>query len=146
MTKLLPVIAGAAIGAAAAIGEYTFLYARGHSYLTNDPEACANCHVMTDHYAAWTKSSHRAVAVCNDCHTPPGLVAEIPDQGGERVPAYMPDDQTYRERQRVANQPGTCMHCRASVYVPYKKLGSGTRALDARIQSVERPDRRRHRF
>jgi cytochrome c nitrite reductase small subunit len=29
---------------------------------------------MGDHYAAWIKSSHRAVAACNDCHTPPGLV------------------------------------------------------------------------
>ena len=34
-------------------------------------------------------------------------------------------DQTYTERQVVAQQPGTCMHCHASVYVPYKKLGGG---------------------
>jgi nitrite reductase (cytochrome c-552) len=43
----------------------------------------------------------------------------------ERGHAYMLDDQTYTERQRVANQPGTCMHCHASVYVLYKKLGGG---------------------
>jgi nitrite reductase (cytochrome c-552) len=43
----------------------------------------------------------------------------------ERGHAYMLDDQTYTERQRVANQPGTCMHCHASVYVPYKRLGGG---------------------
>ena len=69
-------IAAAAIGAgvAAGIGAYTFVYAKGYSYLTNDPAACANCHVMRDHYNAWTRSSHRSVAVCNDCHTPPGLV------------------------------------------------------------------------
>jgi nitrite reductase (cytochrome c-552) len=36
----------------------------------------------------------------------------------------MLDDQTFTERQQVA-QPGTCMHCHASVYVPYKKLGGG---------------------
>ena len=29
---------------------------------------------MQDHFDAWTRSSHRSVAVCNDCHTPPGLV------------------------------------------------------------------------
>jgi hypothetical protein len=29
---------------------------------------------MKDHYDAWTKASHRAVAVCNDCHTPAGLL------------------------------------------------------------------------
>jgi len=43
----------------------------------------------------------------------------------ERGHAYMLDDQTYTERQRVVKQPGTCMHCHASVYVPYKKLGNG---------------------
>lgn len=74
MFRLLPIIAGAALGAATALGGYTFIYARGYAYLTNDPEACANCHVMANHYAAWTRSSHRAVAVCNDCHTPPGLL------------------------------------------------------------------------
>ena len=60
-------------GAMLGLGLFTFGYARGASYLTNDPAACANCHVMDDHYRAWAKSSHRAVAVCNDCHTPPGL-------------------------------------------------------------------------
>ncbi len=43
----------------------------------------------------------------------------------ERGHAYMLDDQTFTERQVVAKQPGTCMHCHASVYVPYKKLGGG---------------------
>jgi cytochrome c nitrite reductase small subunit len=42
--------------------------------MTDDAQACANCHIMRDHYRAWTRSSHHAVAVCNDCHTPPGLV------------------------------------------------------------------------
>src|SRR6185503_11532184 len=31
----------------------------------------------------------------------------------------------YTERQVAAKQPGTCIHCHASVYVPYKKLGGG---------------------
>ena len=43
----------------------------------------------------------------------------------ERGHAYMLDDQTFTERQVVAKQPGTCMHCHASVYLPYKKLGGG---------------------
>ncbi|QRN96065.1 ammonia-forming cytochrome c nitrite reductase subunit c552 [Archangium violaceum] len=43
----------------------------------------------------------------------------------ERGHAYMLDDQTFTERQVVTKQPGTCMHCHASVYVPYKKLGGG---------------------
>jgi nitrite reductase (cytochrome c-552) len=43
----------------------------------------------------------------------------------ERGHAYMLSDQTYTERQRVVQQPGTCIHCHGSVYVPYKKLGGG---------------------
>ena len=43
----------------------------------------------------------------------------------ERGHAYMLDDQTYTERQSVG-QPGTCLHCHASMYVPYKRLGQGS--------------------
>jgi nitrite reductase (cytochrome c-552) len=43
----------------------------------------------------------------------------------ERGHAYMLDDQTYTERQQAVKQPGTCMQCHASVYVPMKKLGGG---------------------
>ncbi len=67
---------GVAAGLAAGVGGYTFVYAQGASYLTNDPRACANCHVMQGHYDGWIKSSHRSVAACNDCHTPPGPIAK----------------------------------------------------------------------
>jgi len=43
----------------------------------------------------------------------------------ERGHAYMLDDQTYTLRQQAAKQPGACLHCHASVAVPYKKLGEG---------------------
>ena len=72
----LPLVAASLAGAVMALGAYTFVYAKGYSYLTNNPGACANCHIMADHHAAWLKSSHRSVAVCNDCHTPPGTVAK----------------------------------------------------------------------
>lgn len=61
---------GAAVGAAGGLGVYTFWYAKGASYMTNDPAACANCHIMQSYYDAWSRGSHHAVAVCNDCHTP----------------------------------------------------------------------------
>lgn len=67
---------GIGAGLVIGVGLYTFVYARGASYLTDDPSACANCHVMSDHFNRWVKSSHRAVAVCNDCHTPSGFVAK----------------------------------------------------------------------
>jgi cytochrome c nitrite reductase small subunit len=63
-------VAGIVFGLLVGLGFYTFVYARGGSYLTNDPAACANCHVMNEQYDGWLKSSHHAVAVCNDCHTP----------------------------------------------------------------------------
>jgi len=39
---LLAVFAGASLG----VGAFTFGYAQGASYLSNDPAACVNCHVM----------------------------------------------------------------------------------------------------
>jgi nitrite reductase (cytochrome c-552) len=43
----------------------------------------------------------------------------------ERGHAYMFIDQILTERQQVAQQPGTCLHCHASVYTVYKEQGDG---------------------
>jgi nitrite reductase (cytochrome c-552) len=43
----------------------------------------------------------------------------------ERGHAFMLEDQTFTERQRVVKQPGTCLNCHASTYTVYKKLGGG---------------------
>jgi cytochrome c nitrite reductase small subunit len=72
--RVVHILIAATLGILIGIGGYTFVYAKGYSYVSNDPAACANCHIMDNHYRAWMKSSHRLVAVCNDCHTPPGLV------------------------------------------------------------------------
>jgi cytochrome c nitrite reductase small subunit len=74
LTALLATIIALALGAMAGIGGYTFVYAKGASYLSNDPKACAKCHIMQDHLIGWINSSHRSVATCNDCHTPSGLI------------------------------------------------------------------------
>lgn len=74
LTMALAVVMAVSLGAAAGIGTYTFTYAKGASYLQDDPKACANCHIMQDHLDGWIKSSHRSVATCNDCHTPAGFV------------------------------------------------------------------------
>lgn len=70
------ILFGVGVGALAGIGGYTFIYARGFSYMTNDPQSCANCHVMQAHLDAWRKGSHHAVATCNDCHTPHEFVGK----------------------------------------------------------------------
>jgi nitrite reductase (cytochrome c-552) len=43
----------------------------------------------------------------------------------ERGHAYMLADQIFTERQRVAQQPGACLHCHASVYAAYRRAGGG---------------------
>lgn len=47
------------------------------------------------------------------------------DYREKRGHAYMLEDQLLTERQKVVKQPGTCLHCHASTYVPYKKAGNG---------------------
>jgi nitrite reductase (cytochrome c-552) len=43
----------------------------------------------------------------------------------KRGHAYMLDDQIYTKRQDFAPQPGTCLQCHSSAYVPMLKLGDG---------------------
>ncbi len=43
----------------------------------------------------------------------------------KRGHAYMLEDQTFTQRVQEFKQPGTCLHCHASVYLPYKKAGGG---------------------
>lgn len=58
-------------------GVATFIYANGHAYLSSDPAACVNCHVMRPQYDGWQKSSHHTAAVCVDCHMPQGTLAKL---------------------------------------------------------------------
>jgi cytochrome c nitrite reductase small subunit len=58
------------LGIPLGVGAFTFGYAKGFSYLSTDPKACVNCHIMNDQYDAWQKSGHRHVATCVDCHLP----------------------------------------------------------------------------
>jgi cytochrome c nitrite reductase small subunit len=71
---IVGIIVGVAVGCVVGLAGYTFLYARGSSYLTDNPTACTNCHIMQEQYNGWIKSSHRAAAVCNDCHTPAAFI------------------------------------------------------------------------
>lgn len=60
------IVMGVIIGLGAVIAHM----ANFTSYLSDNPQACINCHVMTTQYVSWTKSSHARVATCNDCHVP----------------------------------------------------------------------------
>jgi len=52
------------------LGFFLLDFSNAASYLSDDPQACVNCHVMQPQYITWTHSSHREVADCNACHVP----------------------------------------------------------------------------
>lgn len=62
----LAIIGGIVVG----LVFYTGYMARIHSYLSDDPSACVNCHIMTPYYETWRHSSHAQWSNCNDCHVP----------------------------------------------------------------------------
>src|SRR5688500_16696685 len=67
----------ALLGVAIGLGTFTFGYAEGHSYFSDDPKACMNCHVMREHYDSWQRSTHHAAANCNGCHVPHDDVGKL---------------------------------------------------------------------
>ena len=72
----LPVTLAVLVGVLAGAGLVTAWYAEAASYLSNDPEACVNCHIMREQYDGWVKGPHQDAATCNDCHTPHGFVTK----------------------------------------------------------------------
>jgi cytochrome c nitrite reductase small subunit len=72
MLALFAALAGAMVG----LGGFTFHYAEGLSYLSNDPKACKNCHIMNEQFESWQKGPHHSVATCNDCHVPSGFFSK----------------------------------------------------------------------
>ena len=68
----LVVVLACLLGIPAGVGAFTFVYAKGFSYLSTDPRACVNCHVMNQQYDGWLKSGHRHAATCVECHLPHG--------------------------------------------------------------------------
>jgi len=72
----IQIVAVALVAVLLGLGGFTAWYARGHAYLSDDPAACLNCHVMRDMYEAWSHGSHKAVATCNSCHTPHSFVGK----------------------------------------------------------------------
>lgn len=114
---MLVLSAGATIG----LGGYTFIYARGYSYLSNNPAACANCHVMNEYYDSWIKSPHRNAAACNDCHTPHDWIGKYSTKamnGFAHSFAFtsgrFPDSIAIKDRSREITEHA-CRSCHASV-------------------------------
>jgi|SRR4051794_19599898 len=64
------VLAATLTGVFLGLVTFTFHYAEGLSYFSTDPKACANCHIMNDQFASWSKGPHHGDARCVDCHLP----------------------------------------------------------------------------
>lgn len=47
-----------------------FYISNAVSYLSDDPRACVNCHVMNPQNATWMHGSHGRDTNCNNCHVP----------------------------------------------------------------------------
>ncbi len=63
-------LSASAIGVLAGVGLVTLHYGDATSYLSTNPAACVNCHIMQSQYDSWQKASHHTVAACVDCHLP----------------------------------------------------------------------------
>ena len=124
MTKratIAGIVVGVTMGLALGVGAYTFFYAKGASYFTNDPRACVNCHVMQEQFDGWIKSSHRSVATCNDCHTPANFVGKYQTKAlnGFWHSFYFtagtyPDPIQIKERNRKITE-SSCRKCHADI-------------------------------
>jgi cytochrome c nitrite reductase small subunit len=120
-----------ALGAPVGVGAFTFIYAKGFSYLSTDPRACVNCHIMNEQYDAWAKSGHRHAATCVECHLPHEGLAKWrakADHGFRHSVAFTlqnfkePIEITPRDRLLVQEN---CVRCHESLVHPLL-LSSGT--------------------
>jgi cytochrome c nitrite reductase small subunit len=114
---ILAVLLGALLG----IGGYTFIYAKGYSYLSNNPTACTNCHVMRQQYDGWVKSSHRNAATCNDCHTPHNFIGKYAVKGRNGffhsfyfTTGLFPDNIQISDSQKKVTEDA-CRHCHSAI-------------------------------
>jgi cytochrome c nitrite reductase small subunit len=133
----ISLIAAITIGIALGLGAYTFGYARGYSYLTNDPAACGNCHIMTEHLSAWTKGSHRSVATCNDCHTPHTFFGKYTTKARNGfwhsfyfTTGRFPDPLRITESNRQVTE-ASCRYCHAEITSAIDPLTAAAHAGDS---------------
>lgn len=114
---MLPVLLFVLLGVLTGLAAFTFTYGEGTAYLSEEPTACINCHVMQGHFDAWQNSSHRHVAVCNDCHLPHDFLGKWitkADNGMLHSFAFttglFPEPIRIKPRNRRVTH-GACLHC-----------------------------------
>jgi len=118
---VIPLCLVAAFGMFTGLGLFTFGYGQGASYMSSDPTACINCHVMQAHYDSWQHSSHHHVANCNDCHLshhPVGKWITKADNGFFHSLAFttgvFEEPIKIKPRNSVVTQ-NACLHCHSDL-------------------------------
>lgn len=69
MTHLQKLALAIVCGAVFGLGAFLPLATEAHTYLSERPETCINCHIMRPFYISQQRSSHRD-ASCPECHIP----------------------------------------------------------------------------
>jgi cytochrome c nitrite reductase small subunit len=107
-----------------AIGYFAYVVnaSKALSYLSSDPKACINCHVMNTQYATWQHSSHGQRATCIECHLPTGsmvdkYIAKAKDGWNHSVAFTL---NTYKNTIKISDDGAkrvqeNCISCHASV-------------------------------
>jgi cytochrome c nitrite reductase small subunit len=137
MSKASMAVAGLA-GLVLGMGLFTFRYAEGLSYFSTDPRACANCHVMNDQYASWSKGPHHGNATCADCHLPHTFLAKYlakAENGYHHSKGFTLEDfhePIMIKPRNAAILQESCLHCHAE-FVHDIVAGSRT---DSDVQCV----------
>ncbi len=115
------ILVGVLCGVFLGVGLFTFGYAQGSSYLTDNPDACANCHVMRNQHSGWLRSSHGKWAVCNDCHAPAGFFAKYSTKAlNGFLHSWAFTTQQFPDEIRITARnyrvtDGACMKCHADL-------------------------------
>lgn len=122
----LCLLGGIFIGLAA----YTAFQSNIFSYLSSDPSACVNCHVMAPYYATWSHSSHHIHTNCNDCHVPhPSILAKYyfkAKDGLYHAAIFTTGTEPQVLRPRTASATvimNNCIRCHAQLNQEFVKTG-----------------------
>jgi cytochrome c nitrite reductase small subunit len=121
------------VGLFLGVGGFTFLYAQGLSYMSSDPKACVNCHIMQPQYDSWQKASHHTVATCADCHLPHDFVGKWlakAENGYHHSKAFTFQDFHEPIMITAANArvlQGSCLHCHGALVHQQVAGGAGAR-------------------
>jgi cytochrome c nitrite reductase small subunit len=120
-------------GVAMGLGLYNIYMSRVFSYLSDDPAACVNCHIMSVSYQSWSKDAHSKWTNCNDCHTPQhsklvGMLFKAQDGLGHAA-VYLTGKEPMAPRPRPAATKAiqdNCVRCHTTLTTDIASVGHTT--------------------